>query len=64
MAEERRTLSDYERPQFTGGELSVQEPAISTGNFDLARPLGMIQNIVQFDGLADEDSNEHLSQFL
>lgn len=64
IAEERRTLSIYERPQFTGGEFSVQGPAVGAGNFDLARLIGTIQNTVQFDGLAEGDPNEHLSRFL
>jgi len=42
----------------------VQAPDASAGNFDLARPIGIIQNTVQFDELADEDPNEHLSRFL
>ena len=61
---QQRTLSDYGRPQFIGEEFSVQAPAVNAINFDLARHIGMIHNTVQFDGLVDEDPNEHLSRFL
>ena len=36
---------------------------MNANNFDFARPIGIIQNTLQFDGLADEDPNEHLSRF-
>ena len=65
MAEPRRTLSEYERPQFTGDEFSVQVPSIPVNNFEIkASTIGMMQTSVQFDGLADEDPHAHLSRFL
>ena len=50
IAEQRRTIFDYERPWFPGEVFSVQAAAVSANNFDLAHLIRMIQNIVQFDG--------------
>ncbi|XP_039121203.1 uncharacterized protein LOC120257957 [Dioscorea cayenensis subsp. rotundata] len=58
MAEPRRTLSNYESPQFTGDAFSVQAPTVPANNFEIkASTIGMI-------GLADEDPHAHLSRFL
>ena len=65
MAEPRRTLSDYEWPQFTGEEFNAQVPTVLANNFEIkSSTIGMIQNLVQFDGLVDEGPHSHLSQFL
>lgn len=61
----RRILSDYEMPQFTGEEFSVQAPTVPKNNFEIkARTIGMVHNSMKFDGLADEDPHAHLSCIL
>lgn len=35
MVQPRRTLFDYERPQLTGDEFSVQAPTVSANNFEI-----------------------------
>ena len=63
MAKLRRTLFDYDCPQFTWDEFRFQAPVVNASNFDLSCPIGMIQNTMQFEGMIDEDPNEHLSRF-
>lgn len=58
MAEARRMFCDYKMPQFTGEEFSIQAPTIPVNNFEIkASTIWMIQNSVQFTGLADEDQH-------
>lgn len=62
MDEPRKTFSKYERPWFTREEYSVQAPTIAAYNFEFkASIIGMMHNSCQFDGLADEDRNVHIS---
>ena len=61
MAEQRRTLSDYDHPIFTLDEFNGQARAVNANNFDLACPIVMIQNLVKFEGLTNEDPNQYFS---
>ncbi|KAA3465762.1 RING-H2 finger protein ATL63 [Gossypium australe] len=60
-----RTMYDYAKPNLTGTESSIVRPAIAASNFELKpNTIQMIQQFVQFDGLQDEDPNNHLENFL
>ena len=65
MSEPRRIFSKYGKAQISRDEFSVQASTVIANNFEIkANTSRMIQNIVQFDGLADEDLNVYLSWFL
>ena len=65
MSESRRILSEYGKVQNGRDEFIVQALIVTANNFEIkANTIRMIQNIVQFDGLADEDLNVYLSWFL
>ncbi|KAA3456048.1 Retrotransposon gag protein [Gossypium australe] len=60
-----RTMYDYAKPNLTGTESSIVRPDIAANNFELKpNTIQMIQQFVQFDGLQDEDPNNHLANFL
>ncbi|XP_010253000.1 PREDICTED: uncharacterized protein LOC104594412 [Nelumbo nucifera] len=62
---EPRTMMDYAKPTLTGAASSIVRPAITANNFEI-KPgiIQMIQNTVQFCGLAHEDPNTHIANFL
>ncbi|KAK5785247.1 hypothetical protein PVK06_039814 [Gossypium arboreum] len=60
-----RTMYDYAKPNLTRTESCIVRPAIDANNFELKpNTIQMIQQFVQFDGLQDEDANNHLANFL
>ncbi|KAK5836625.1 hypothetical protein PVK06_012421 [Gossypium arboreum] len=58
-------MYDYAKPNLTGTESSIVRVAIAAINFELKpNTIQMIQQFVQFDGLQDENPNNHLANFL
>ena len=68
MAEQReveRTLLDFAMPGVDGTRQSIARPTINANNFEIKPALlQMIQSSVQFYGLANEDPNAHIANFL
>ncbi|XP_019055984.1 PREDICTED: uncharacterized protein LOC109115885 [Nelumbo nucifera] len=62
---EQRTMMDYAKPTLTGAASSIERPAIAANNFEIKSTIiQMIKNTVQFCGLANEDPNTHIADFL
>ncbi|XP_010247584.1 PREDICTED: uncharacterized protein LOC104590568 [Nelumbo nucifera] len=62
---EQRTMMDYAKPTLTGAASSIVRPAIVANNFKIKLAIiQMFQNTVQFCGLAHEDPNTHIANFL
>ncbi|KAL5570177.1 hypothetical protein UlMin_026752 [Ulmus minor] len=58
-----RALKDYSIPSV--GVSSIQRPPIQANNFEIKPAIiQMIQNSVQFGGLANDDPNLHIANFL
>ena len=58
-----RALKDYSIPNV--GVSSIQRPPIQANNFEIkSEIIQMIQNSVQFGGLANDDPNLHIANFL
>ncbi|KAL5553611.1 hypothetical protein UlMin_041012 [Ulmus minor] len=58
-----RALKDYSIPNV--GVSSIQRPPIQANNFEIKPAIiQMIQNFVQFGGLANDDPNLHIANFL
>ena len=55
-----RSLMDYALPSVARTTTSIKRPTIQANNFTI-KPviIQMIQNIVQFYGLPNEDPNSH-----
>ncbi|KAH7655814.1 S-adenosyl-L-methionine-dependent methyltransferase protein [Dioscorea alata] len=63
--EQQRTLADFARPAVMGTQSSIVRPPITANNFELKPSfIQMLQQFAQFNGLADEDPNNHLENFL
>ncbi|XP_019052129.1 PREDICTED: uncharacterized protein LOC109114250 [Nelumbo nucifera] len=62
---EPRTMMDYAKPTLTEAASSIVRPAIAANNFEIKPAIiQMIQNTVQFCGMAHEDPNSHIANFL
>ena len=60
-----RTMSDFAKPSLEGTCPSIMRPTIANNNFEIKpNTIQMIQQMVQFDGLPDEDPNAHIANFL
>ena len=58
----KRALKDYSIPNV--GISSIQRPPIQANNFEIKPAIiQMIQNLVQFGGLANDDPNLHIANF-
>ena len=61
----RHSLRDYARPSLDGIGYSIRRPPVQANNFEIKPAIiQMILNTVQFGGLAHEDPNSHLANFL
>ena len=60
-----RPLYEYIRPRPNDTQSSIRRPPIQANNFEIKPAfIQMIQNTAQFSGLANENPNDHLTQFL
>ena len=58
-----RTLKDYSIPNVRVS--SIRRPPIQANNFEIKSTIiQMIQSLVQFGGLANDDPNLHIANFL
>ncbi|KAJ4715540.1 Retrotransposon gag protein [Melia azedarach] len=64
-ANDQRVLRDYAIPTVNGASTSIRRPAIQANNFEIKPAIiQMIQTSVQCNGLAHEDPNAHITNFL
>ena len=60
-----RALRDYAVPSINGADSSIRTPPIAANNFEIKPAIiQMIQTSVQFGGLATDDPNAHITNFL
>ena len=68
MAEQRadeQTLLEFSMPGLEGTQQGITWPTINANNFEIKPALlQIIQSSVQFNGLANEDPNAHIANFL
>ena len=63
--QEQKALKDYAMPSVNGAISSIRRLAIQANNFEIKpATIQMIQQIVQFGGLSQEDHNVHIANFL
>ena len=63
--EERRALRNYVVSSQMGATSCIKKPTIQADNFELKiRLIRMVQNDCQFGGLLNDDSYEHITNFL
>ena len=64
-AEDQKALRDFATPKMTELQSSITRPAIAANTFEI-KPgtIQMVQNTVQFGGMANDDPNDHLIGFL
>ena len=63
--EEERTLLDFAMPGLDVTRQSIARPTINANNFEIKSALlQIIQSSVQLYGLANEDPNAHIANFL
>ena len=60
-----RALRDYAIPSINGSYSNIRRPPIAANNFEIKLAIiQMIQTFVQFGGLATDDPNTHITNFL
>ena len=63
--QEQKALRDYAMSSVNGAISSIRRPTIQANNFEIKPAIiQMIQQIVQFEGLSQEDPNVHIANFL
>ena len=63
--ENQRALRDYATPRINELQSSITRPTIAANSFEI-KPgtIQMVQNLVQFGGMANDDPNERLMSFV
>ena len=63
--EANRTMYSYARPSLDGTQTCITRPNVAANNFEIKpNVIQMVQNLVQFGGLSDEDPNAHIASFI
>ncbi|KAH9697831.1 hypothetical protein KPL71_023777 [Citrus sinensis] len=63
--EDARPLRDYVVPTVNGARSSIARPAVQANNFEIKPAIiQMIQTLVQFTGMPNDDPNAHIANFL
>ena len=61
---DRRPLQEYTTPSLGALHRSIKRPTVAANNFEIKpATIQLIQNNVQFGGLAHEDPNDHIMNF-